>query len=98
MKILAIEHELEGASADDFESLLCDEAREVWKLYQAGFIREIYFREDQTTAVLILESTDVDSADRELANLPLVASGLIHFDLIPLRPYPGWERLFATGA
>jgi hypothetical protein len=29
-----------------------------------------------------------------LATLPLVSQGLIDFDLIPLRPYPGFARLF----
>ena len=29
-----------------------------------------------------------------LGALPLVKAGLIEFELIPLRPYPGLERLF----
>ena len=28
--------------------------------------------------------------------LPLVAAGLIRFELIPLAPYPGFARLFAS--
>jgi len=31
-------------------------------------------------------------------SLPLVAAGLIDFDLVPLKPYPGFARLFAEGA
>jgi hypothetical protein len=30
-----------------------------------------------------------------LADLPFVREGLIAFDLIPLRAYPGFERLFS---
>lgn len=29
-----------------------------------------------------------------LAELPLVQAGLTEFDVIGLRPYPGFERLF----
>ena len=96
MKFLAFEHENKDASASDFEPLLHSEARHVWELYQVGFIREAYFRADQTTAVLVLECPDEESAEQGLAELPLVQSGLIRFELIPLRPYPGWERLFGT--
>jgi hypothetical protein len=46
--------------------------------------------------VLVLECKDVDEAGRFLAELPLVAAGLIEFELIPLRAYPGFARLFAT--
>ena len=30
-------------------------------------------------------------------SLPLVAAGLIDFDLVPLKPYPGFARLFREG-
>jgi hypothetical protein len=45
--------------------------------------------------VLTLECSDVDEARGVLAELPLVAAGLIDFELIPLRAYPGLARLFA---
>jgi hypothetical protein len=57
-------------------------------------IRELYFRDDRAEAVLVLECDTVDRARQALAALPLVARGLIDFDLIPLRPYPGFARLF----
>jgi hypothetical protein len=97
MKILAIEKERAGSRADDFMPHLAAEARQVWHLYQAGVIREIYFRADQNSAVIILECEDMAAAEAELATLPLVESNLIHFDLIPLAPYPGYARLFIKG-
>jgi hypothetical protein len=33
-------------------------------------------------------------AQRLLETLPLVQAGLITFEVIPLIPYPGFERLF----
>ena len=94
MKILAIEHENAGSRADDFAPLLENEARRVWELYQAGVIREVYFRQEQAAAVLMLECPDVTEAEETLASLPLAAAGLIWFELIGLRAYPGFERLF----
>ncbi|MFZ5820574.1 MAG: hypothetical protein ACOYYJ_11815 [Chloroflexota bacterium] len=41
-----------------------------------------------------LECADVEEAKRLLATLPLVQAGLIAFEIIPLIPYPGFERLF----
>ncbi len=96
MKILAIEHELPGATAGQFQAYLQDEALQAWRLYQAGVIRELYFRADQNTAVLVLECKDVAEAEAVLAALPLVKAGLIEFDLIPLMPYPGFSRLFSV--
>jgi muconolactone delta-isomerase len=95
MKILAIEKEVPGLTAEDFKPHLKAEAVKVWELYQAGVFRELYFRQDRSEAVLILECTDVEDANEVLNTLPLVKEGLITFDIIPLGPYPGFARLFA---
>ena len=94
MKILAIEKELPGHTAEDFEPQLRAEAARVWKLYQAGVIRELYFRADRSTAVLVIECTDVAAAHGVLNTLPLVEQGLIAFEVIPLAAYDGFARLF----
>ena len=96
MRILALEVETPGSTAEQFQPHLKAEARRVWELYQAGTLREIYFRQDWPGAVLILECADADEARDALATLPLVGAGLIAFEIIPLRPYPGLARLFVT--
>ncbi len=95
MKILAIEKEEKDLPDQLFEPYLKAEAARVWELYQSGSIRELYFRSDREEAVLVLECADLREASTLLDTLPLVREGLIHFDLIPLRAYPGFERLFA---
>ena len=95
MKILAMEHELTGAKAEDFQEYGLAEARQVWGLTQQGVIRESYFRSDRNEAVLVLECASVSEAERILSALPFVQNKLITFELIPLRAYPGFERLFA---
>jgi len=94
MKILAIEKEVAGTTPADFQPHLKAEAQKVWELLQQNFIREIYFRADRTNAVLMVESDSVETAARVLQTLPLVQANLIEFEMIPLKPYPGLERLF----
>jgi len=96
MKILAMEKEIPGVTAEKFTPHLKKaEAARVWEFYQAGVFRELYFRQDRSDAVVMLECTDVAEANQVLNTLPLVREGLIAFDIIPLVPYPGFSRLFA---
>lgn len=95
MKFLALEHEVAGTAASGFAPLLAAEAARVWDLYKAGVVRETYFRTDRHDAVLVLECAGADEALAALATLPLVAAGLISFELIPLTPYDGFARLFS---
>jgi muconolactone delta-isomerase len=95
MKILAIETNFPEISDALFtEALLQEEAKRAWDLYQSGEIRELYFRSDREAAVLLLECATVERARTLLSTLPLVRERLIDFELIPLRAYPGFERLF----
>jgi muconolactone delta-isomerase len=94
MKILALEKELPGLTPDAFKCFSEQEARKAWELHQAGLIRELYFRADQSTAVLVLECASTDEAKAVLAELPFISHGLIEFELIPLVAYPGFEKLF----
>ncbi len=94
MKILAMEIETADVKPEQFGPHLKAEARRVWELYQAGTIRELYFRADRSEAVLILECANVNGAQQALESLPLVQAGLIRFEVIPLIPYPGFARLF----
>jgi hypothetical protein len=96
MMILAIERDVPGVTGEEFEPHLKEEeAARVWELYQAGLFRELYFRQDQPSAVLVLECADIEEANAVLNTLPLVKAGLIAFDIIQLIPYPGFSRLFA---
>jgi muconolactone delta-isomerase len=94
MKILALERELPNATAEAFRTMTEDEARKAWELHQVGLIRELYFRADQSTAVLVLECDSTEQAKDILSELPFVREGLIVFDLIPLEAYPGFAPLF----
>jgi len=97
MKFLALEHETPLAETAGFQPHLKAEALRAWELYCAGIIRELYFRPDQHTAVLVLECASLAEAGQALGTLPLVSAGLITFEIIPLVAYDGFARLFETG-
>ncbi len=97
MKILAVERPVPGVAGEAFTpDLLREEALRAWELHQSGAIRELYFRADREEAVLVLEAADVTAARKTVEQLPLVRAGLLEFDLVPLRAYPGFARLFAS--
>ena len=95
MKIIAIERE--GANpGDPSPALLRAEAAAAWRLHMQGVIRQAWFTVDTNDAVLELECPSAEEASKMLAELPLVAAGVIRFDLLPLRPYDGFSRLFVS--
>lgn len=96
MKIIAISSNLPGVSDKQFVPHLKAEALHVWEMMQTNLLREIYFRADESSAVLILECASIAEAQALLDSLPLVKENLITFELIPLVPYPGLARLFAA--
>jgi len=94
MRIIAIENVIGNPTKEDYAPHLEAETLRVLALQQEDILREIYFKADQLEAVLILECDGVDVARQVLDSLPLVQAGLIDFEIIPLRPYPGYMRLF----
>lgn len=97
MKIIAIEKELPDIPAVAFtDELKISEAARILELFQSGELREIYFRQDRSEAVLIFECGAIEECKKLLASLPLVCHGLIDFEIIPLIPYPGFARLFSV--
>jgi len=98
MKVLALGRDTAPADDPRFAAVRPAEARRAWELYQQDILREIYFRADRPNGVLVLEVPDLAAARAAIDSLPLVAAGLIDFDLVPLMPYPGFARLFAEAA
>jgi muconolactone delta-isomerase len=94
MKILCIEKEVQGVKEQDYKPLLKAEALRAWELFQKGIVRELYFTQEDHSAVLVLECSDATEAENVLNTLPLVKEGLIKFNIMPLIPYPGFARLF----
>lgn len=95
VQVLALERSVPGVLDDAFTpALLGAEAEHLWELHQAGVVRQMFFRTDRPEAVLLLEVADPEAARGALDQLPLVSSGLIDFEIVPLRAYSGFARLF----
>jgi len=90
----AIEKNIDGVTVEQFSQHHKAETRHVWQLYKSGIIREIYFTTKDNRAVLILECKDEVEAESFLNDLPLVKERLIQFEILPLKNYDGFERLF----
>jgi hypothetical protein len=95
MRFLAIETERPGVRPERMKRHLRAEAEAVWRLQQADVIRSISFAEPGRRAVLLLECAGEREAMTILATLPLVRARCIGFELLTLRAYDGYERLFA---
>lgn len=85
-------------SSDRRRELGVAEATRTWELYRAGVIRELSWRVDRDDVVLVLEADDPEAAEAVLATLPLVEVGAISFQVLGLRPYDGWQRMFGRGS
>ena len=95
MKILALSKRQPGTTTAELQPHQMTEARQVWQLHKAGVFREMYFRQDQPGAVVILECASLEEARKALGTLPMVEAGLLDFDVIPLGPFLPLENLFA---
>ncbi|ASY62577.1 hypothetical protein SJ05684_c11210 [Sinorhizobium sojae CCBAU 05684] len=92
MQFLVISRRLTEKFADtDFEPMVPLEGARARELYSAGFTRQIWHRGDQPGACQIVEAEDIDAVRKNLATLPLAAAGMIDFDIIPLKPYAGFN-------
>ncbi len=71
------------------------EAKAVWKLYESGLVREIYYIDDLSGAVLMVEAGSLDEVKKGVETLPMIQDGSLVPDYIPLKPYTGFGKLFA---
>jgi hypothetical protein len=94
MKFLALEVENYPVTWTEVDpDLLKAEARHVYDLQQAGLIRQINFRADTKSAVIEWECSSIQQVEDLIAAFPLVMARYIHFELIQLVPYSGFDRL-----
>ena len=94
MKMLVLPKPIEGVSREEMLRHAPAEIQAVWELYKQGIVREFYTRANEAgRVVLILESASAEAARDALAVLPFVQLRLIDFDIIPLAPFFGLERL-----
>ena len=95
MKFLCLDIPQPGATMDQYQPHMRDEAMHVWQMYKDGVVRDIYFRQDRPGVAIIAEADSADAAKQALRAFPLSKAGLIDWEVIPLGPFLNWEMLFA---
>jgi hypothetical protein len=95
MKILAIGRP--ATDSDVSQAIAQHAAAELhvlWTLYRDETVREMH-SPGGPGIVLILEAASTEEARRALARFPLVAAGVITFEIIELHPFRALSLLFA---
>ena len=82
------------ASRKSVIKLIRDEARTVWKMYEKGIVRELFYLENLGGAALRCEATNLDELKKEVEMLPMIRDGLLVPEYTPLFPYTGFGKLF----
>jgi muconolactone delta-isomerase len=95
MKFLAMSRRCPGATDAQVAAHATAEALAAFRLMRAGVFEQLYFSRDWRGAVLVLQVASREDAEAALATLPMVAEGVIGFDLYQLDPYDHYVRLFA---
>jgi hypothetical protein len=85
MQILAIGTKKESATPEQMGPYLADEVKHTLEAYLDGKVRDFWFKVGSMGVVLMLESADEDEALSIINELPLVAAGLVNFELIELQ-------------
>jgi hypothetical protein len=88
MKIIAYDRFKPGVGMDAIEPYIKDEVANVWRLWKAGIVRENYARSDQNGVVIVFECTNVEEAQRYVADFPLSKAGLLEWNYIPVTTAP----------
>lgn len=87
MKILAIDKVMPDATPDKVKETFMDEVNYTVKMYLADVVREMYFRQDRSGTILMLEAPSLEDARSLINKMPMVQEGLIDYELIPVGPF-----------
>lgn len=81
------------AAPERFMSYEEPESQQVWELYTAGTLKEIYLRTDAIGAVIILQCASQAEAENAINSLPMVKAGLFDLSYMALGEWPEMTRM-----
>jgi uncharacterized protein YciI len=96
MLFLMMARVAQGTSTEQLLPLVKPEAAKIWEYYAADHLRSVYYFADMSGAVLIYDAANLAEAEAAAAALPMAKAGVLQFEIIPLKPYLGFEQLFAN--
>jgi hypothetical protein len=94
MKFLAMSRRCPGVGDQQVAALGAAEALQAFKLMSGNVFEQMYFSTDWKGVVLVMQADSRAAAEDILRTLPMVAQGLITFDVYGLTNYDHFSRLF----
>ena len=94
MQILALSRRQPGVTPAQLAPWAEAEAAAAYRLIAQDRIRSVHMCPERPGSMLVMECADLDEAAALLAGLPMVAAGLISFELSRMLPYTGTTALF----
>ncbi|HEY4090733.1 MAG TPA: hypothetical protein VGN46_04400 [Luteibacter sp.] len=92
MKIFAIASVPATLQPEQLQAHMPAEVYATIKHYLDGKIEQFWFR-DKAGPIFLMDAESIDAARAELATLPLVAAGLMKYELLPVMPLMPLGRL-----
>jgi hypothetical protein len=94
MKVFAIASPKPSLTPEKIQQHMPNEVPATLKLYLDGKVEQFWFRE-KAGPILLMNVESVEQARATLDTLPLVADGLMSYDLIPVGPLAPLGMLIA---
>lgn len=95
MQLLLIARVVEGIAIEQVLPHVKAEAAAVWEKYTAQIVRSIHYIADNSGAILMCEAANQETMQEIAAQFPMVKAGVLKIEVLPLKPYTGFESLFA---
>jgi hypothetical protein len=86
MKVIAIGSAIRPVSEEQRKEIMPKEVPSTLKHYLDGKIEQFWFRQDTPGVIFLMNVESVDHAKMELSTLPLVTSGFMKYEFIPVGP------------
>jgi len=94
MQVLVIARVKSGIPVEQALPFVSAEATQAWEFYASGQIRQMYYIADMSGAVMLWEGESLESVTQQVQKLPMVKEGFLACEILPIKPYTGYESLF----
>ena len=95
MQFLLIARVVEGVEWSRFCLIWKRKQKDVWEKYTAQIVRSIHYIADNSGAILMCETANLEAMQEIAAQFPMVKAGVLKIEVLPLKPYTGLASLFA---
>jgi hypothetical protein len=94
MQILVIARIKPAIPVEEALPFVSLEAAQAWEFYASEQIRQMFYIADMSGAVMLWEGESLESVTQQVQKLPMVKEGILACEILPIKPYTGYESLF----